>query len=149
MDELLVIAAAALAAGCVMAPAEGLRRSSPTRPTKPTLQTKRETYKKTPQGALAMHLHFPPGWKAEDKRPAIVLFFGGGWRAGSVQQFLKQAEYLARRGMVVARADYRVKLRHGTSPVECVEDGKSAVRWLRRHAAELGIDPKAKNIGIG
>ena len=38
-------------------------------------------------------------------------------------------------------AEYRVKSRNQTTPKECVEDGKSAIRWVRAHAAELGIDP--------
>src|SRR5262249_55498712 len=75
------------------------------------------------------------------KRPAIVFFFGGGWTNGSPNQFLPQAEYLAGRGMVAARADYRVKSRHNVTPDKCVEDAKSAVRWLRQNAAKLGIDP--------
>lgn len=44
--------------------------------------------------------------------------------------------------MVAIVADYRVKLRHGVTPFECVADAKSAIRWLRTHAVELGIDPK-------
>ncbi|HVW37050.1 MAG TPA: alpha/beta hydrolase, partial [Pirellulales bacterium] len=48
----------------------------------------------------------------------------------------------AARGMVAARADYRVKSRHDVTPKECVEDAKSAVRWLRANAAKLGIDPE-------
>ena len=28
-----------------------------------------------------------------------------------------------------------------TTPFECVEDGKSAIRWVRSHAKELGIAP--------
>jgi acetyl esterase/lipase len=34
-----------------------------------------------------------------------------------------------------------VKSRQGVTPKECVEDAKSAVRWLRQSAAKLGIDP--------
>ena len=30
---------------------------------------------------------------------------------------------------------------HGTSPIECIEDAKSAIRYVRMHAQELGIDP--------
>ncbi|MGE3804199.1 MAG: alpha/beta hydrolase [Gemmataceae bacterium] len=99
------------------------------------------TYKKTKQADLALHMHYPPGWKKEDKRPAIVFFFGGGWTSGTVGQFEPQAEYLASRGMVAARADYRVKSRHEVTPDACVEDAKSAVRWLRKNASMLGIDP--------
>jgi acetyl esterase/lipase len=98
-------------------------------------------YKTIPGGKLEMVVHFPPGWKATDKRPAIVFFFGGGWLGGTIRQFESQAEHLARRGMVAARADYRVKSRQGVTPDQCVEDAKSAVRWLRSHAATLGIDP--------
>lgn len=112
-------------------------------------RVEKRVYKKTPQGELAIHLHFPPDWTPQDKRPAIVLFFGGAWRQGTLRQFQPQAEYLAGRGMVAARADYRVKGRHGTTPDKCVEDGKSAVRWLRRHAAELGIDPERIAAGGG
>lgn len=98
-------------------------------------------YKSTKQADLQMDVHFPPDWKKGDRRPGIVFFFGGGWNQGKVTQFLPQAKYLASRGLVAARADYRVKSRHGVSPVQCVEDAKSAVRWLRHNAVWLGIDP--------
>jgi acetyl esterase/lipase len=100
-----------------------------------------QVYKRTPQGELKIHLSFPDDWKAGDKRPAIVFFFGGGWTSGTTEQFSRQAAYLAKRGMVAARADYRVKSRHNVLPDQCVEDAKSAVRWLRKNAAGLGIDP--------
>jgi len=106
-------------------------------------------YKKTPQAKLAIHVHFPPNWKKADKHPAIVFFFGGGWRSGSVRQFTPQADYFAQRGMVAARADYRVYNRHKTRPDKCVEDCKSAVRWLRAHASKLGIDPDRIAAGGG
>lgn len=99
------------------------------------------TYKKTRQADLQMAVHLPPAWKETDKRPAIVFFFGGGWTSGKIDQFEPQAKHLAARGMVAARADYRVKSRHGVTPKECVEDAKSAVRWMRQNAARLGIDP--------
>lgn len=98
-------------------------------------------YKKTPQGELSIHVSYPPGWKASDKRPAIVFFFGGGWNGGTVEQFAPQAAYLAGRGMVAARADYRVWSRHKATPDKCVEDARSAIRWMRVNAAKLGIDP--------
>jgi acetyl esterase/lipase len=99
------------------------------------------TYKKTPQGDLSAWVHYPTDWKATDKRAGIVFFFGGGWRAGNIGQFTKQADYLAERGMVAVRADYRVSSRHKTKPDKCVEDAKSAVRWMRAEAAKLGVDP--------
>ncbi|MFQ6132844.1 MAG: alpha/beta hydrolase [Armatimonadota bacterium] len=104
-------------------------------------ESKEYTYKTTPQGELRIYLDFPPGWSADDARPAIVFFFGGGWRSGTVNQFATQAKYLAERGMVAARADYRVKSRHDVNPDKCVEDAKSAMRWLRANAKMLGLDP--------
>lgn len=98
------------------------------------------TYKATPQGELKLFVHYPPDWKATDQRPTIVFFFGGGWKNGTTTQFLNQATYLASRDMVAVRADYRVQSRQQTTPEKCVEDAKSAVRWLRAHAAELGVD---------
>ena len=103
--------------------------------------TKSFVYKKTKQADLELIVHYPPNWKDSDKRPAIVFFFGGGWTGGKIGQFEPQASHLARRGMVAARADYRVKTRHGVTPKECVEDAKSAVRWMRANAAKLGVDP--------
>jgi acetyl esterase/lipase len=98
-------------------------------------------YKTTPQGELKLHFAQPVDWKPTDKRPAIVFFFGGGWKSGSYTQFVAQSDYFAARGMVAASADYRIATIHHTTPDKCVEDAKSAVRYLRQHAAELGIDP--------
>jgi acetyl esterase len=114
--------------------------SSAATPAEPRVEE--SVYKKTPQGELKMYVHFPKGWTAQDKRPAIIFFFGGGWSFGTVEQFRPEAEYLAQRGLVTARADYRVKNRHGTTPDKCVEDAKSAIRWVRANAAKLGIDPQ-------
>lgn len=108
---------------------------------KPAAKIKEVVYRKTPQAELKLHVHFPPEWKTGDARPAIVFFFGGGWTGGKVEQFERQAAYLASRGMVAARADYRVKSRHGVMPDECVRDAQAAIRYVRQHAAELGVDP--------
>jgi acetyl esterase len=104
-------------------------------------QEREQIYKKTGEVELKLFFSFPDDWKAADQRPAIVFFFGGGWTNGTPEQFSKQAAHLAKRGMVAARADYRVKSRHSVTPDKCVEDAKSAVRWLRKNAATLGIDP--------
>ena len=108
---------------------------------RPATESKEYIYKRTPQGELKVFVDFPPGWSRADTRPAIVFFHGGGWRAGSPQQFAVQAHYLAGRGIVALRAEYRLKNPHGVSPDKCVEDAKTAMRWVKAHVAELGIDP--------
>lgn len=72
--------------------------------------------------------------------PAIVFFFGGGWTGGTPEHFKMQAEYLASRGIIVFCPDYRVKSRQGTSPFESVKDARSAMRYVRSHSREFGID---------
>jgi ankyrin repeat protein/acetyl esterase/lipase len=109
--------------------------------TKSSWRVEEHVYKQTPQGDLSLFMHLPQGWKPTDKRPAIVFFFGGGFTTGKITEFLRHAEYFSKHGMVSVRADYRVKDRHGTMPDKCVEDGKSAIRWLRANARRFGIDP--------
>ncbi|MBN2183613.1 MAG: alpha/beta hydrolase, partial [Sedimentisphaerales bacterium] len=110
--------------------------------TKSSWPVEEHVYKQTPQGDLSMFIHLPQGWKPTDKRPAIVFFFGGAFKTGNITEFLRQAEYFSKRDIVSVRADYRVKDRHGTMPDKCVEDGKSAIRWLRANADRFGIDPE-------
>ena len=107
------------------------------------------TYKTIGDVELDMHIFNPPGHKPGDKTPAIVLFYGGGFVGGDVQQFYRQSKYLASRGMVAICPWYRVKSRHGTTPKESVKDGKSAIRWVRTHADTLGIDTKMLAAGGG
>jgi len=101
-----------------------------------------EVYKTIGDVQLNLYEYFPEGHKASDRRPAIVFFFGGGWRGGSPKQFEKQCQYLASRGMVAMAADYRVLTRHKTKADRCVADAKSAVRFIRQHAERLGVDPE-------
>lgn len=100
-----------------------------------------QVYKTLGARKLTIDLDYPPDWKPSDKRPAIVFFFGGGWTSGKVSQFKPQAEYFAKRGLVCFRPDYRVRSRDGVTPDKCVEDAMSAMRWVRSHAVQFGIDP--------
>ena len=99
-----------------------------------------QIYKSNDRSNLLLHIFRPENLQNDDPLPAIVFFFGGGWVNGSPEQFFRQCEYLASRGMVAVSAEYRVRDRQGVTPLACVADGKSAIRWVRAHAAELGID---------
>ena len=103
---------------------------------------KRHIYKKVGKVELPLYVFQPAGHQADAKAPAIVFFFGGGWRSGSPTQFAPQCEALSKRGMVAITVEYRVSSRHPETKVEdCVEDAKSAMRWVRAHAKKLGVDP--------
>ena len=107
------------------------------------------TFKTVGDTKLALYVFNPEGHKASDSRPVIVFFFGGGWTSGSPGQFEQQCRYLASRGMVAITADYRVASRHNVKAAQCVADAKSAIRYVRAHAKELGVDPKRIAAGGG
>lgn len=71
--------------------------------------------------------------------PGILLFYGGSWKGGSKDQLRVYAQHFARHGYVVATPQYRLR-REGLWP-RSVQDAKCAVRWMRAHAAEHGVDP--------
>lgn len=106
-------------------------------------------FKRVGDAALQLHGWAQPRKESEPLRPAIVFFFGGGWNAGKIEQFEPHCERLAADGLVAFSAEYRVKKLHGTTPFECVADGKSALRWVREHAAQFGIDPTRIYAGGG
>ncbi len=101
----------------------------------------RHVYKKVGEVELPLYVYKPEGHTADAKAPAIVFFFGGGWRSGSPTQFEPHCRDLAGRGMVAVTVEYRVSSRHPVKVEDCIEDAKSAMRWVRGHAKELGVDP--------
>ncbi len=98
-------------------------------------------YKQAGDIALFLHGFYPDDLKKGDARPAIVFFHGGGWVCGKTVQFNQQARAFRDLGFVAFSANYRLINKHHTTVYECVKDGKSAVRWIRAHAKELGVDP--------
>jgi acetyl esterase len=106
-------------------------------------------YKQMDGFELTLHIFNPPNHNPSDKTPCIIFFHGGGWSGGAPHHFYHQSDYLASRGMVAISAEYRLRKTHGTSPIECVKDAKSAIRWVRSHADELGIDPGKLAAGGG
>jgi len=99
-------------------------------------------YKKTEATPLQLNARYPQGHKKADRRPAIIFFHGGGWVSGKPNQMNGQASAFAKLGYVTFTAKYRLINKHMTTVYECIMDAKSAVRWVRIHAAELGVDPK-------
>jgi acetyl esterase/lipase len=87
---------------------------------------------------LRIHVFMPADGRAT--HPAILFFFGGGWRNGSVDAFEDQAKAFAAHGFIAALADYRVACRDGTTAVQSLEDGRTAYAWLRADGARLGVD---------
>lgn len=111
--------------------------------------TEKRTYKQIGDTKLELWLWKPADWKATDRRSAIVFYHGGGWRGGNPAAFSRQSARLAERGMVAISVQYRLTTQPGVTVAECVKDARSAFRWVRAHAAELGIDPDKIAAGGG
>jgi acetyl esterase/lipase len=69
--------------------------------------------------------------------PAVVCLHGGGWVGGDRKQMARTIEVLARRGYVAVAPDYRVAPHRFPA---CLEDCKTAVRWLRANAGKYHVD---------
>jgi len=89
----------------------------------------------------------PAGWKAGDRRAALMFFFGGGWTTGTPASSIFWARFAAEHGMIGLAPDYRTKGRHDTSPLAAVADCRAALHWVQEHATELGLDPARIAVG--
>ncbi|MDP4582459.1 MAG: alpha/beta hydrolase, partial [Verrucomicrobiales bacterium] len=110
----------------------------------------RRVYKDSAGKPRELELYFPPKHDATTaKVPGLILFHGGGWSGGSLNQFRAACAYFASRGLVCATAEYRMLTKDEAKALPagetrkrvCVTDAKSAIRWFKQHAGELGIDP--------
>jgi len=71
--------------------------------------------------------------------PALIFIHGGAWQSGNKRMYRVYAIRYAQRGYVVACIGYRLS---NEDPFPAaVEDSKCAVRWIRAHASEYGVDP--------
>lgn len=124
----------------------------PARPLEPLaakLEPTRKIVYKTINGRpLHLHLFEPKNHRPSDRRAAFLVIHGGGWTGGAPRRFYPFAKHFARQGMVGVSLEYRLmSSRQRTTVFDCVKDGRSAVRYLRSHASELGID--AQKIAVG
>lgn len=113
------------------------------------IPTRIVTYKTVDDISLSLHIFNPPGHTSSDNAPAIIFFFSGGFIYGSPKQFYPQSAYLAKRGMVAISVEYRIRTKHGTTIVESLKDANSAMRWIKTHADELGINVNLLAAGGG
>lgn len=81
------------------------------------------------------------GPRTDELRPAVLLIHGGGWRRGEKAHCDSMARALAGEGFVGVPLDFR--LAHAPDVVfpAPIADARCAVRWLRAHGPEHGVDP--------
>jgi len=74
---------------------------------------------------------------------AILFVHGGGWRMGSREMMAPIAQEMAGYGFTGISSQYRLNsAKNGGVWPAHIHDTKAAIRWVRKHAGELGIDPE-------
>ncbi len=107
-------------------------------------------YRTTDQGKpLSLWVYWPGGRKPEQPLPAIVLYHGGGWTTGTPVFYLAVARHFVERGMIAVLPEYRVNESSGSRIPDSTKDARAAMRWVKAHAGELGIDLKRLSAGGG
>jgi len=83
---------------------------------------------------------YAPALPSQALRPGIVFVHGGGWSAGSKDDFADWGRYYAGFGYVSISINYRLSPQYSW-PAQ-IDDTQAAVRWFRKNAAAWGVDPK-------
>ena len=105
--------------------------------------TQKVVYKSLGDQSLTLDLFEPSGHQPSDRRAVFLTFHGGGWGGRTPRYFYPFAKHFADLGMVGVSAQYRLyNPKRGMTVAHCVQDARSAVRYLRTHAQVLGVDPK-------
>ncbi len=92
---------------------------------------------------LDIHFFLPKNLKEGEPRSAMLFFNSGAFDRGQPIQFAPHALYFVERGVVCGLVNYRMKSTYpDSSPINSLQDGVSAVRFLRRYNEKLNIDPE-------
>jgi pectinesterase len=110
-----------------------------TTPSASVKELKNITYVQYGNRALQLDLYLP---KTTNKKlmPGIIFVHGGGWSGGYRENFTPMAIRMAERGFSAATISYR--LSPEAKYPAAIYDVKGAVRWMRVHAKQYGIDSK-------
>lgn len=100
-----------------------------------------QIYKEISGTQLNAHILSPVDVQANEKRPVFVFFHGGGWTQGSPQQWVDPCRLITPKGWVIILFQYRLCTNDAITPVDCIKDAKSAIRWVRANADKLHVDP--------
>lgn len=98
-------------------------------------------YKTEQDFNLEAHIYTPTDLQAKEKRPAIVLVHGGGWRSGNPSWAFDEAIHFKELGMIAIAAQYRLTNSHDVTAVESMADIRDLIMWIRINSDSLGIQP--------
>lgn len=119
-----------------------------------SLVHKRVVYKVADTSSLHLDIFYAPEALKQKNNTALVFIHGGGWAYGSPSEFFGACRRYAKAGVITFSIQYRLSKDAkgnvplaGITPVECVKDARSAMRWVREHASEFSIDPQKIVVG--
>lgn len=102
---------------------------------------------------IRMDVYMPPAQDPVQQRPLIIFVHGGGFVVNTKKDLLvtRLCREFACKGYVTASIDYRKLGVYNPTLLKsaylAIQDGKAAVRYLRSHAGQYGIDPNLIYIG--
>ncbi len=97
------------------------------------------TYARYDNINLKLDLFLPKKTSGEPV-PCIICVHGGGLYVNKRAWYHGFAAYFANHGYAAISIDYR-KFPGITSPISCIQDAKTSVRWIRANAKKYNIDP--------
>ena len=113
-----------------------------------------------PMGEDCLQLNiWTPARTVKDRLPVFVFLFGGGLQCGYPSEMEFDGERIARRGIVVVTANYRVGVFGFLALPELTKeapdsptnfgllDQQAALRWVRRNIDRFGGDPGNVTLG--
>ena len=103
-------------------------------------------YQERSEGPVQAHVFFPQ-IPSPAPRPVVVFFHGGFWDSPTPTQFVPHCLHFASRGAIAVAAETRTSARHGTGPLEAIDDARALIRWLRQNADTFDLDPDRVVIG--
>jgi len=106
-------------------------------------------YARAANTSLRLHAFYPERVDTGEQAPALLLFHGGRWQYAGPHALYPQCRYFAARGLACFSAEYRLGAQSRVDVRGAVEDARSALHYLRDHAAALGIDPDRLYAGGG
>ena len=98
------------------------------------------TYGDDPHPRRRLSLAFPRQSMVVDPLPMVVYIHGGGWQSGEHEQGIEVVRGLVASGRY-AGASIGYRLTGEVVWPTPYEDCRDAIDWIRRHAAEFGVDP--------
>jgi acetyl esterase len=120
---------------------------SEAQPAKEAVVHSRQVYKTLDTGQLIAHVFYTPSTLKKKNNTALAFFHGGGWAFGKPEEFFGACRRYAEMGLVAVSFSYRLVKDTSSNPdkkitpIDCVVDARSALRWLRSQAKAYNLDP--------